>query len=363
MEMNNKAVALVSGGIDSVLAVKLMQAQGIAVQGLNFKGLFHCCTDDAARTSAELGIPITIFSETEEYLQLIEEPKYGWGHGANPCTDCRIYMFRVARNFMEQTGASFLVSGEVLGQRPNSQRRDNFRSIDRDTGLEGLLVRPLSAKLLPPTKPELAGVLDREKLLAIQGRSRKPQVDLAARFGITDIPTPSTGCMLTEDAVANRIRDILAQGDHLDMWIAEAVKFGRHFRVSETARAVVGRNEAENMRLEALGKTAKDHGREAALLVPEDFRGPSALIIGEAAPDVVETVAGMMLRYGKREPAEAWTVILRSGIEVRRVQVSYPLDDGALDALRIPSHHVKGAYRPPRRGPGGDRGRPAEERV
>ncbi len=347
--MNRKAVALVSGGIDSTLAVKLVQAQGIAIEGLNFKGLFHCCKDDAARTSAESGIPITIVSETEEYLQLIESPKYGWGRGANPCTDCRIYMFGVAKRFMEQVGASFLVSGEVLGQRPNSQRRDNFRSIDRDTGLEGLLVRPLSAKLLPPTKPELEGILDREKLLAIQGRSRKPQMDLAAHYGITDIPTPSTGCMLTEDAVANRIKDVLTHGDHLDFWVAETVKLGRHFRVTEGARAVVGRDEAENLRIRDLFTGSGERPRPVTLLEPEDFKGPAAMLIGEATPDAIETVAGMLLRYGKQGSGEARRVRLQSRDLDETVTFTHALDDAALDALRIPSEHVPGSYRPDRR--------------
>jgi tRNA-specific 2-thiouridylase len=345
--MNRKAVALVSGGIDSTLSVKLVQAQGIALHGLNFKGLFHCCKDDAARTSAELGIPITVFSETEDYLQLVESPRYGWGHGANPCTDCRIYMFRVARNYMREIGASFIVSGEVLGQRPNSQRRDSFRSIDRDTGLEGLLVRPLSAKLLPPTKPEIAGILDRSRLEAIQGRSRKPQIALAARFGITDVPTPSTGCMLTENAMANRIKDHLSRGGHLDRWIVETLKIGRHFRVSEEAKVVLGRNEAENMRLEDLFGSST--GRGATLVVPEDFKGPAALILGEAAPDAIETVGGMMLRYGKQTSGEARRIQVRTKTGETVVAVSYLLDDAALDALRIPDYHVAGSYRPAHR--------------
>jgi tRNA-specific 2-thiouridylase len=345
--MNRKAVALVSGGIDSTLSVKLVQAQGIALHGLNFKGLFHCCKDDAARTSAELGIPITVFSETEDYLQLVESPRYGWGHGANPCTDCRIYMFRVARNYMREIGASFIVSGEVLGQRPNSQRRDSFRSIDRDTGLEGLLVRPLSAKLLPPTKPEIAGILDRSRLEAIQGRSRKPQIALAARFGITDVPTPSTGCMLTENAMANRIKDHLSRGGHLDRWIVETLKIGRHFRVSEEAKVVLGRNDAENMRLEDLFGSST--GRGATLVVPEDFKGPAALILGEAAPDAIETVGGMMLRYGKQTSGEARRIQVRTKTGETVVAVSYLLDDAALDALRIPDYHVAGSYRPAHR--------------
>ncbi|OGP81077.1 MAG: hypothetical protein A2Y95_08095, partial [Deltaproteobacteria bacterium RBG_13_65_10] len=246
--MNKKAVALVSGGIDSTLSILLLKEQGIEIHGVNFKGIFGCCKDDAARTSAFLGIPITILTEGPEYLELIERPRYGWGHGVNPCTDCRIYMFAKAKQFMAQIGASFVISGEVLGQRPNSQRRDNFAAVERDTGLQRLILRPLSAKLLQPTRPESEGIVDREKLLALQGRSRKPQMALAEHYGITEFPTPSTGCMLTEDAVANRIKDPLSRGDRLDPWIAETMKLGRHFRITEDTKAVVGRNEVENLR-------------------------------------------------------------------------------------------------------------------
>jgi hypothetical protein len=270
-------------------------------------------------------------------------------------------MFDRARKFMEEIGASFVVSGEVLGQRPNSQRRDNFRAIERDTGLEGLVLRPLSAKLLPPTKPELAGVVDREKLHAISGRSRKPQMALAARYGIDEIPTPSTGCMLTEDAIGNRIKDLLSRGHHLDPWIAETMKLGRHFRITEDAKAILGRNEVENRRLLDLFETGQGGALARAYLHPVDFLGPDALILGAATPDTVETAGGLMLRFAKQLSGEP------RAIEVRRdgddrvsrdeprseeeiVRVSYALGDEAIAALRIPDTHVPGGYRPPKPG-------------
>jgi tRNA-specific 2-thiouridylase len=350
--MNAKAVALVSGGIDSILSIRLLQDQGIEIHGLNLKGTFNCCKDDAARTAALLGIPITILTEGPEYLQLIERPRYGWGHGVNPCTDCRIYMFDLARKFMEQVGASFVVSGEVLGQRPNSQRRDCFVSIERDSGLQGLILRPLSAQLLAPTKPETAGIVDRGRLLAISGRSRKPQMELAARYGIDEIPTPSTGCMLTEDAIANRIKDHLSRGERLDPWIAESMKFGRHFRITEDTKAIVGRNEIENLRLRELYDRAGDRDPAPVFLHPHDFRGPDALLVGDATPDVLETLGGLMLRYAKETSGEprAIEVSRRGGEE--RLTVSYALDDGAIATLRIPDTHIAGGYRPVRPRPG-----------
>ncbi len=360
--MNRKAVALVSGGIDSILSIRLLQDQGIEIHGLNLKGTFNCCKDDAARTSAMLGIPITILTEGPEYLQLIERPRYGWGHGVNPCTDCRIYMFARAKQFMDRIGASFLVSGEVLGQRPNSQRRDNFRAIERDTGLEGLILRPLSAKLLPPTRPELERVVDREKLLALQGRSRKPQMELAERYGIAEIPTPSTGCMLTEDAIANRIKDHLSRGGRLDPWIAETMKLGRHFRIGEDAKAIVGRNEVENLRLQDLFESANQPPLPLTFLTPSDFRGPSAMILGEATPDVIETVGGMMLRYGKETSGKTRRITVRPrSHEEETVSISYALGDEAIEALRISDRHISGGYRPPK--PGGWREVPPEGRA
>jgi tRNA-specific 2-thiouridylase len=348
--MNRKAVALVSGGIDSILSIRVLQDQGIEIHGLNLKGTFNCCRDDAARTAALLRIPITILTEGPEYLQLIERPKYGWGHGVNPCTDCRIYMFGLARKLMERIGASFVISGEVLGQRPNSQRRDCFAAIERDAGLAGLILRPLSAKLLKPTKPESAGIVDREKLFAISGRSRKPQIELAARYGIDEVPTPSTGCVLTEDAMANRIKDHLSRGGHLDPWIAESMKFGRHFRITEDAKVILGRNEMENLRLQALYDTACDRDPVPVYLHPHDFLGPDALVIGEATLDVLETVGGMMLRYGKETSGEPRVIeIHRCGGE-ERLAVSYALEDDAIATLRIPDIHVTGGYRPPRPG-------------
>ena len=196
-----KAIALLSGGLDSTLAVKLVLDQGIQVEALNYVTPFCQCNRkgrcEAARVADEFGIPCKTIAVTDEFFELIRHPKHGYGSGMNPCLDCRILMFSRARQRMEETGADFVFTGEVLGERPMSQRRDAMRIIERESGLEGRLLRPLSAKLLPPTHPEQEGLVDREKLLSISGRSRKPQMALAKELGIYDYPCPAGGSSST----------------------------------------------------------------------------------------------------------------------------------------------------------------------
>ena len=188
-----RCVVLLSGGLDSMLAIRIMQEQGIEVEALNFKTMFTCCQDTSAQAARALNVPITVVGQEEDYLDLIREPQFGYGKGANPCVDCRIYMFQRAYKFMETVDAQFIVSGEVVGQRPMSQKRSDLKVIANYSGLEDLLLRPLSAKVLEPTKPERDGLVDREKLYDFQGRSRKGLIALAREFGFSEdmIPTPS----------------------------------------------------------------------------------------------------------------------------------------------------------------------------
>jgi len=210
-----KAIALLSGGLDSTLAARVVIDQGIELEALNFMTVFCNCTNKGETCLASqkavdaLGIPLKVFNVSEEYLNVVKGPKHGYGRNMNPCIDCRIFMLKRAKAYMEGSGASFLVTGEVLGQRPMSQRRDAMRLIEKEGGLDGLILRPLSAKFLPPTIPEKEGWVDREKLLAIQGRSRKPQIRLAEAFGIRDYPCPAGGCLLTDPQFAKRMKDLI----------------------------------------------------------------------------------------------------------------------------------------------------------
>jgi tRNA U34 2-thiouridine synthase MnmA/TrmU len=206
--MNRKCIALISGGVDSALAAHLMLEQGIEVLGLYLSMSWGCCDKEKAVASAQqLGVPLMVLSVGDAYVDVIRAPKYGYGTAMNPCIDCRIYMFRIAKRYMEEVGAGFVVTGEVLGQRPMSQQRRPLELIEADSGLEGLLLRPLSAQLLEPTLPELLGVVDRARLLRLAGRSRQEQFALAERADIRGYSTPAGGCLLTDEVFAEKVKD------------------------------------------------------------------------------------------------------------------------------------------------------------
>lgn len=297
--MNRKAVALLSGGLDSTLAVKILLRQGIEIEALNFQTMFGCCKDDARQVAYELGVKFTMLPVGMDYVELVKNPKHGVGKGINPCVDCRGYMFRLAKKFMESVGASFVVSGEVLGQRPMSQRRDCFGTIEEEAGLEGLIVRPLSAKLLEPSIPEKEGTVDRNRLYDIEGRSRSRLIQLAKEYGIENPPQPSTGCALTEPEFAKKVKDIFEHLDDYERWHFETLKVGRHFRLDPEAKAILGRDAGENEYLEYL------HPKGTTLLTPVNFAGPTALLIGPSTLERLEGVGRMMLSYTKHLPVES----------------------------------------------------------
>lgn len=327
--MKRKAVVLLSGGLDSTLTTKILLAQGIEMEALYFQTMFTCCKEDARGVAHRLGIRFTMLPVGMDYIELVKRPKYGVGKGINPCVDCRIYMFRQAKKFMEKIGASFVASGEVLGQRPMSQRRDCFDTIERDAELEGLIVRPLSAKLLPPTLPEQAGIVDREKLYDIQGRSRTRLLGLAREFGIEDPPSPSTGCALTEPEFAKKVKDLFGYGLDSERWHFEILKIGRHFRLDPEAKAILGRDAGENEYLEYL------HPTGTSLLTPVNFAGPSALLIGPSSFDRLERVAQLVVRFTKHLPPETPEVRWELGDSQGLLLASRGLSEKELLALRI----------------------------
>lgn len=303
--MTVRCVALLSGGLDSMLAVRIMQEQGIEVEALNFKTMFTCCQDQAGQAARMLGVPLTVVAQQDDYLDLMRRPRFGYGKGANPCVDCRIYMFQKARHFMDEIGARFIVSGEVIGQRPMSQKKRDLLTIAYHSDLEDILLRPLSAKRLPPTLPEREGWVDRRQLYDFWGRGRKPLIQLARRYGFPDIPAPSTGCALTEPRFSRKVFDLMRSENRQQAWEFELLKHGRHFRFDARHKVVVGRREAENELLVYL------HGlpeADAALLVePDNFVGPAALLLGPGERPARQFAAGLVLRYAARNaelPAE-----------------------------------------------------------
>ena len=245
-----KAIGLCSGGLDSTLAVKLMIDQGIDVHILNFVTPFcNCnrkgCIHEASRVAKLLNLPIKIITGKDDYIEVIKNPKHGYGSNMNPCIDCRIFMFKKAKQYAEEIGANFIFTGEVLGQRPMSQHKKALRLIEKESGLKKLVVRPLSAKLFLPTIPEEKQWIDREKLLSIQGRRRIPQIELADKLGIKDYPCPAGGCRLTDPQFAKKLKDAFKHTEYTIKEI-QLLNYGRHFRLDSGAKVVVGRNEEEN---------------------------------------------------------------------------------------------------------------------
>jgi len=299
--MKRRCIVLFSGGLDSMLAVRILQEQGIDVEAVNFKTAFTCCQDQAGQAAHRLGIKLTVVSTDDDYLELVRRPQWGYGKGANPCVDCRIYMFERALKYMQQTGADFLASGEVVGQRPMSQKRRDLDVIAYHGGCEDLLLRPLSAKRLPPTRPEREGWVDREKLYGIVGRGRKQLIELAKQFGVEEIPSPSTGCALTEKRFSQKVFDLIQLDEHAGRWDFELLKTGRHFRIDERTKLVVGRNAEDNMTLAYMHGLSE--ARSSALLRPTGFPGPSVLVLGPLSEKTVDHAVGMIVRYADTERA------------------------------------------------------------
>ncbi|MEW6374834.1 MAG: hypothetical protein AB1502_03465 [Thermodesulfobacteriota bacterium] len=306
-----KAIALLSGGLDSTLAAKIVTEQGIELEALNFLTVFCTCTNRGETCLASqkavdaLGIPLKVFNVSEEYLDVVKHPEHGYGRNMNPCIDCRIFMLKKAKAYMEETGASFIVTGEVLGQRPMSQRREAMRLIEKEAGLEGFILRPLSAKFLSASIPEKEGWVDREKLLSIQGRSRKPQIQLASQFGIRDYPCPAGGCLLTDPGFAKRVKDLMLHDPDFSINDIHLLKIGRHFRLSHGVKLVVGRNEEENQKIHALIKEGD------ALLKVSHYPGPLSLLRGEADEMELERAASITARYSKAKDLERVEVIYK----------------------------------------------------
>jgi tRNA U34 2-thiouridine synthase MnmA/TrmU len=331
-----KAIALLSGGLDSTLAAKMVLDLGIELEGLNFLTVFCTCTSRgetclaSQKAVSALGIPLKVLNVSEEYLPVVKNPKHGYGSNMNPCIDCRIFMMKKAKSYMKEIGASFIVTGEVLGERPMSQRRDSMRLIEKEAGLDGFILRPLSAKLLPASIPEKEGWVDREKLLNIQGRSRKPQIQMADHYGIRDYPCPAGGCLLTDPGFAKRIKDLLHYLPDFSLNDVHLLKVGRHFRLSPKLKLVVGRNEEENQKIQTFSEEGD------ILLKLFRFPGPLSLLRGEAGEKEIEQAAAITSRYTKAKNLGKVEVIWKKAKEEgdRSLSVS-PLSEKEIEELMI----------------------------
>lgn len=298
--IQRKAVGLLSGGLDSALAAQIIHALGFEVHAVYFSQPWGCCNKIKAMEAAEkLGIKFIALQLDERYLEVIKKPKHGYGNALNPCVDCRIHMFSRAKKYMVSIGADFVFTGEVLGQRPMSQMRRSMTAIEKESQLEGRLLRPLCAKLLDPTIPEKEGIIDREKLLDLSGRSRTQQMALAQEFGISDYLPPAGGCLLTDKNFSRRMKDSFQYG-YRNFRETIALKWGRHFRITKDFKAVLGRDEEENTSLKAFA-----HPDDFIFELP-DRRGPTLVLKGHSpTPEILQTCAGLIQKFSRYKDADS----------------------------------------------------------
>lgn len=289
------ALSLFSGGLDSILSVKVIAEQGIHVQGITFETPFFSA-DKARSAAALIGLPLMVIDFTEEHLEMLKNPRYGYGKNMNPCIDCHTLMLKRTGRLMGELGADFVFTGEVLGQRPMSQGKQSLYIVAKNSGYGEVILRPLSARLLPETRPEQEGKVDRERLLAIQGRSRKTQMALADHYGISDYAPPAGGCLLTDPMFTKRLRDLFLYQEDPSIRDIELLKYGRHFRLNERIKIIVGRNSSDNQAIEALQRS------EDILMEMENIPGPSVLIPTGGDEDSRQLAAKLCVLYSGSPP-------------------------------------------------------------
>lgn len=324
-----RALGLLSGGLDSSLAVKLILDQGLDVEAVNFVSPFCLCGKGgcgAAQVAKNLHVPLKTISVGEEYLRIVRKPRFGYGRNMNPCVDCRIFMLKKAKKYAKEMGASFIFTGEVLGQRPMSQQLCTLGIIEKEAGLKDQIVRPLSAKLLPPTEAEKRGLVKRDKFLEIEGRARKTQLKLAQELNVTDYSCPSGGCLLTYREFACKLRDLFDHKKRVSLRDVQLLKIGRHFRFGKN-KIIVGRNEAENHLLLRM-RMASDYCFEA-----QNTGSPMTLLQGPKTRTAIEKAAeltayhsdkklgDLSVRFGKGDFNKSIRIPIPSREEVEKLRV------------------------------------------
>jgi tRNA U34 2-thiouridine synthase MnmA/TrmU len=317
-----------SGGLDSSLAAMVLMRQGVEVTGISFVTPFFGAAK-ARIASKNLGFPLMVKDISDVHLEMVKTPRYGYGRNMNPCIDCHAMMFRLAGEIMQRDGFDFLFSGEVLGQRPMSQNANALRSVANYSGFPDQVLRPLSAKLLPETPMEESGLVDRERLLDIQGRSRKRQQELSIAWGYANYPSSGGGCLLTEERFADRLRDLLKHDARATVAAVELLKVGRHFRLSAQAKLLLGRNQQDNDALEGLS------GSDCLHLRCADFKGPLGVFYGVNLTDELTRAAAIVASYGKgKDEPDVEIVVQRGGQIEGRLRVA-PLARNISQSLLI----------------------------
>jgi hypothetical protein len=329
-----RALGLLSGGLDSMLAARMLIDQGLEVVGLHLESP-TACRSDVRAIARELGIRLEVRAKGEEYVRLLRHPRFGYGRNMNPCIDCRVFMFRLGRSYLEEFDAHFLFTGEVLGQRPMSQMRSSIELIDRVAELQGWILRPLSARVLPETEPERRGWVDRARLLGLRGRARRAQIELLRRYGLRSRPSPAGGCLLTDPGFSTRLRDLFENAPAEAPLTDEIalLRVGRHFRVRPDLKIVLGRDATENLRLRHFERP------DRRVVEPEGFAGPTALVCGEDVAGGIPVAARLIARFAR--PADD-AGRAEEGTE-RRVRwreegrwVSAPVPSGRLESSPLP---------------------------
>ncbi|PIF02867.1 MAG: tRNA 4-thiouridine(8) synthase ThiI [Desulfococcus sp.] len=293
-----RALGLCSGGLDSILSAKILQAAGIDVEWVSFETPFFPA-ENAIRAARYTNIPLTVRNITARYLPMLKQPGAGYGKNMNPCLDCHALMFRIAGEMMMETRTDFLFSGEVVGQRPMSQTQVSMRYVAKHSGYADWIVRPLSGGILPETIPERKGWIQRNRLQDISGRSRKRQIALAREFGITDYPNPAGGCLLTDPNFSRRLRDLLEHISDPAEADLELLRFGRHFRLDEHTRVIIGKDQEDNEQI-----TARFSRTRGILIRTVDMPAPVALLPASASMERVRYALAMIAGYSKAAPGE-----------------------------------------------------------
>jgi tRNA-uridine 2-sulfurtransferase len=324
-----KAIALFSGGLDSILAAKVIQGLGIEVEGVTFETPFFSAKKAEAAAKV-IGLSLTVIDITETHLHMLQAPRYGYGKNMNPCIDCHTLMLKTAGTRMEATGADFVFTGEVLGQRPMSQTKQSLHVVAKNSGYSDSILRPLSAQCLPETRPEKEGKVDRTRLLAISGRGRKSQIEMARNYGITDYAPPAGGCLLTDVNFSKRLRDLFHRQPGYTIRDIELLKHGRHFRIQDNGKIIIGRNQADNEALDAL-----IHDGDAVLHMA-DKAGPTVLVPhGHRIADeaMLHIAACLCALYAGISLDREADIICTSGNAIRTMSAKPLARDTAADLL------------------------------
>lgn len=293
-----RALAMISGGLDSILAAKLVKEQGIEVIGICFKSYFFG-SKNAERMTKQIDIPLEVVDFSKEHFEMVKNPPHGYGKNINPCIDCHAMMMKYSGELLKQFNADFIITGEVMNQRPMSQNKASLNLVKKESGFGDKILRPLCAKALQPTQMELDGMVDRERLLGITGRSRKIQMELAEKWGIKDYPSPAGGCKLTEPNYGIRLKELLKHDNNPSVRELEFLRYGRHFRVSEKAKVISTRTQVESEEVKKLLR------EDDLILLATDFNGSMVIGVGEFNDEDIKIAAEITGRYCKGKNEES----------------------------------------------------------